>query len=199
MKYLIKGFRMLNILPIIIVVSVLLLGAVSHNTVESANGSFQLCSHKYALCTGARCIPQPGNPNLAICVCTIEEGLSVATVGCNTLKPFTDGFGVRTIFSTFSFAQFECGKEALHCPDGTPWTNCLNQRCTVDPSDPCRAICTCEVVRSGAWFTAGGNCDESTCATGYWSGALDIDLEPSSAFLMKALGLNESPIISCRN
>jgi hypothetical protein len=192
MKHLIKGFRISCILFIILATSSLLYAASSNS-----KPSFQLCSHKYALCTGSRCIPQPGNPNLAICPCTVEEGLSVATVACNTLRPVTDNFGVRTIFSTFSFLEFECGNKALHCPDGTPWTNCLNQRCTVDPSDPCKAICICEIVRSGNWFTAGGDCEQSTCATGYWSGALDQDLEPSSAFLMKALGLIKSPIRSC--
>ena len=192
MKYLIKGFPVPYILPVIIVFG-MLLGASSY----SSTGSFQLCSHKYALCTGAKCIPQPGNTNLAICPCTVEEGLSAATVACDTLKPFTDSLGVHTIFSTFSFVQFECGKKALHCPSGTPWTNCLNQQCTVNPSDPCKAICTCEIVRSGNWFTAGGNSDKSTCTTGYWSGALDQDLEPSSAFLVNALGLRKSPIKSC--
>lgn len=171
--------------------------ASSFITTGSSSGGFQLCYQKYALCTSAKCVPVPGNPNQAVCTCAVQEGPNVATVPCDTLTPTTDSFGIQTIYSTFSFVEFECGKKVLHCPDGTPWTNCLNMQCTVDPVNPCKAICTCDVVRSGKWFTAGGHCDQSTCATHYWSGALDQDLKPSSDFLVKALGLKKSPIKSC--
>lgn len=172
--------------------------SMSHvNLGENSNGGFQLCFQPYALCTAARCVPLPGDPAHAICSCTVEEGASVSTVPCDTLKPSTDSFGVTTLYSTFSFKEFEKGKKALHCPDGTPWTNCLNMKCTEDPANPRKALCVCEIMRSGKWFTAGGRCDKSTCASSYWSGALLQDLKPSSAFLVKALGLKKSPLKSC--
>lgn len=196
MKHLIQNICISYVLPVVAATATLAV-ALSFNTMETSNSSFHLCHHKYALCTAARCVPQPGNSNQAICFCTVEKGPSVATVPCDTLRPSTDSFGVRTIFSTFSFAEFENGKKVLHCPNGTPWTNCLNQQCTVDPSNPNKAVCICNIMRTGRWFTAGGHCDKSTCASHYWSGALDQDLKPSIAFLVKALGLKKSPVKIC--
>lgn len=195
MNDLIKNIFISYVLPVLAAV-VMLIVASSYTSIDNSSG-FQLCNHKYALCTSAKCVPVPNNPTQAICSCSIEKGPSVATVPCDTLRPFTDSFGVRTVFSTFSFVEFEEGKKVLHCPDGTPWTNCLNQQCTVDPTNPRKATCICDIVRSGNWFTAGGHCDKSTCATHYWSGALDQDLKPSSDFLVKALGLKKSPIKTC--
>lgn len=199
MKVFIRDICITYVFPVI-VAAFMLAVASSYKSIESdgsSNTAFELCFHQYALCTAAKCVPLPGNPTQAICSCVVEEGPSAATVPCNTLRPFTDSFDIRTIFSTFSFAEFEKGKKALHCPDGTPWVNCLNKQCTVDPSNPHKALCICDILRSGRWFTAGGRCDRSTCATNYWSGALIQDLKPSSAFLVKALGLKKSPIKSC--
>lgn len=196
MKHLVQDIWIPYVLPVVAAVAMLVVIS-SYSTRENSNSGFQLCFHPYALCTSAKCVPQPGNPNQAICSCVVEKGPSAATVPCDTLTPFTDSFGIRTIFSTFSFEEFENGKKALHCPDGTPWSNCLNKQCTVDPTNPHKAICICDIVRTGKWFTAGGHCDSSTCATSYWSGALVSDLKPSSAFLVKALGLKKSPVKSC--
>jgi hypothetical protein len=65
-----------------------------------------ICDQQFALCTSAPCIPQPGNPKVAICTCDVEEGPKLATVPCDTLKPSTDANGVRTIFSTYSPSSF---------------------------------------------------------------------------------------------
>jgi len=81
--------------------------------------------------------------------------------------------------------QFEAGKKGMKCPSGTPWTWCLNKRCTVDPGNSKRAICSCDVMRSGEWMTLGGNCDTSTCNTGYWSGAALSDFASGVVFLSK--------------
>lgn len=196
MKHLVQNIWISYLLPVFLAVAMLIVFS-SYKKKENSNSGFQLCYNEYALCTSAKCVPLPGNPNQVICSCVVENGPSAATVPCDTLTPFTDSFGIRTIFSTFSFEEFQNGKKALHCPDGTPWSNCLNKQCTVDPSDPQKAICICDLVRTGKWFTAGGDCDSSTCATNYWSGALDSDLKPSSAFLVKALGLKKSPVKSC--
>lgn len=180
------------IFPVLAVVAV----ACSYNQSGTTN---YLCRQQYALCTSALCVPQPGNPSKAICFCSVEEGPSLATVHCDSIKPSTDKNGIRTVFSTFSFNQFEEGKKGMKCPSNTPWTWCLNKTCTVDPTNPKKAVCVCDVMRNtGEWMTLGGNCDTSTCATGYWSGATLQDNDQGNEFLVKALGLKESPAKWCQ-
>jgi hypothetical protein len=161
------------------------------------NQTNKLCMHAYALCTSAMCIPQPGNPKQAICFCDVEQGPNMSTVSCDSLRPSTDKNGVQTVYSTFSFKQFKAGKKGLVCPNGTPWSWCLNKRCTVEPSNPKKAVCICDVMRTGKWTTLGGNCDPSTCNTGYWSGATLNDLQQANIFMTKALSLDESPVKWC--
>lgn len=182
--------------------SFLLIAAVAVFTIafgneQGAKSDMQLCKHQYALCTSALCIPQPGDPTKAICFCAVEEGASMASVPCNTIQPSTDADGIRTVYSTFSLEQFKQGKKVLRCPSGTPWTWCLNKRCTVDSSDSKKAICVCDVLRTEEWITLGGNCDTATCTTGYWSGATVKDFNEATAFMTKALGLNKSPVKWC--
>jgi len=161
--------------------------------------TMELCTHSYALCTSARCVPQPGNPSKAICFCDVEEGGSMATTPCDRLQPSTDANGIRTVYSTFSFKQFVQGKRVLKCPGGTPWTWCLNKRCTVDPSDSTKAICICDVVRTAEdWITFGGECDSSTCKTAYWSGATLSDFNKGNVFMVRKLGLDQPPVKWCQ-
>jgi hypothetical protein len=164
---------------------------------QAAKSDMQLCKHQYALCTSALCIPQPGDPTKAICFCAVEEGASMASVPCNTIQPSTDANGIRTVYSAFSLEQFKQGKKVLTCASGTPWTWCLSKRCTVDPSDPKKAICVCDVLRTGEWITLGGNCDTATCTTGYWSGATVKDFNEATSFMVKALSLDQSPVEWC--
>jgi hypothetical protein len=182
--------------------SFLLIEAVAVFTIaigneQAAKSDMQLCKHQYALCTSALCIPQPGDPTKAICFCAVEEGASMASVPCNTIQPSTDANGLRTVYSAFSLEQFKRGKKVLTCASGTPWTWCLNKRCTVDPSDPKKAICVCDVLRTGEWITLGGNCDSTTCSTGYWSGATLKDFNEATSFMVKALSLDQSPVKWC--
>ena len=86
----------------------------------------------------------------------------------------------------------------MKCPSGTPWTWCLNKPCTVDPADPKKAICTCDVARTGEWMTLGGGCDTTTCTTAYWSAAPLADFESANAFMTKAMGLQRSPATWCK-
>jgi hypothetical protein len=164
---------------------------------QAAKSNMQVCKHQYALCTSALCIPQPGDPTKAICFCAVEEGPSMASVPCNTIQPSTDANGIRTVYSALSLEQFKQGKKVLTCSSGTPWTWCLNKRCTVDPSDPKKAICVCDVLRTGESITLGGNCDTGTCTTGYWSGATLKDFNEATSFMVKALSLNQSPVKWC--
>ena len=92
------------------------------------------CQQQFALCTSAPCIPQPGNPKVAMCMCAVEDGPNLATQPCDTLKPSTDANGIRSLYSQFALKQFASGLKTLKCPSGTPWTWCLNKPCTVDPA-----------------------------------------------------------------
>lgn len=121
----------------------------------------------------------------------------MSTAACDTLKPSTDANGIRTVYSEFALVQFAAGMQGMKCPSGTPWTWCLNKICTVNPLDPKKAMCVCDVKRTGEWMTAGGNCDTSTCKTAYWSGAPLSDFESGTSFMVKALGLEKSPVQWC--
>ena len=67
---------------------------------EPASAENYLCRQQFALCTSAPCIPQPGSTKVAMCTCDVEDGPSVATVACDTVKPSTDEYGVRTVYSS---------------------------------------------------------------------------------------------------
>ena len=162
---------------------------IAFGTEQAAKPGMQLCKHQYALCTSALCIPQPDDPTKAICFCAVEDGASMSSVACNTTLPSIDANGIRTVYSAFSLEQFKQDKKVLQCPNGTPWTWCLNKRCTVDPSDPKKAICVCDVLRTEEWITLGGNCDTATCKTGYWSGANGKRLQRSGLFYGKGAWL----------
>lgn len=129
-----------------------------------------ICEQEYALCTSARCIPVPGSSNNAICDCVVENGKSAGYTTCEKRKPSQDKYKVTSLTSTFSFAQFAT-KKPMNCPKGLPWTNCVDMLCSVDPQNPKRALCTCKIESTQAFFTFGGGCNTNTCATGFWSGA----------------------------
>ena len=192
----VKSVLLTCVLPVLAVLAVSF--AYAQTTTPASSLTMYLCKQQYALCTSAVCIPQPGDPTKVICTCDVEDGASMASVACDTLQPSTDANGIRTVFSTYSLTQSIQGLKAMTCPGGTPWSQCLNKRCTVDPSDPTKAICTCDVVRSpNQWMTLGGNCNTSTCATSYWSGATIPDAYSGGAFMSKALGLDKSPVQWC--
>src|SRR5262245_1815263 len=137
-------------------------------------------------------------PQVAICSCDVEDGPSLASVACDTVKPSTDANGIRTVYSQFALKQWQQGKKTLKCPSGTPWTWCLDKPCTVDPANPKKAICACDVVRTGEWITAGGNCNAATCNTAYWSAAPLDAFSDGTDFLLKSLKLKKSPVTWCR-
>lgn len=171
--------------------------AIAFGAEKAAKSNMLLCKRQYALCTSALCIPQPGDPTKAICFCDVEEGASMSSVPCNTTEPSADANGIRTVYSAFSLEQFKQGTKVLRCPNGTPSTWCLNKRCTADPSDPKKAICVCDVLRTEEWITLGGNCDTGTCTTGYWSGATVKDFNEATSFMVTALNLDQSLVKWC--
>ncbi|HAT1659464.1 TPA: hypothetical protein RG395_002320 [Legionella pneumophila] len=141
-----------------------------NNGFAQASATPIICDQEYALCTSARCIPTPGNPTNAVCDCVVEKGKSAGYKTCKERKPVRDRYKVTSLVSTFSFEQFAF-KKPMNCPEGLPWTNCVDMPCTVDPQNSERALCVCKIERSQAFFTFGGDCNTNTCATGFWSGA----------------------------
>src|SRR5262245_2442555 len=166
--------------------------------VAPAQAENYFCQQQFALCTSAPCIPEPGNPKVAICTCDVQDGANLATVACDTVKPSTDANGIRTVYSQFTLNQFQAGKRGLKCASGTPWTWCLNKPCTVDPANPKQASCACDILRSGEWMTAGCKCNTATCRSAYWSGASVNDVSDATNFLIKSLNIKKSPLNWCQ-
>ena len=154
------------------VFGVLMLCTLSFAQAEgSAAESQVMCDQEYALCTSARCIPDPTDPTKkALCNCDVFVGKSLGATSCDKRKPQQLSNDVKAVTSTFSFQQMP-PKEAMYCPDGAVWTDCLDYPCVVDPSDPNKALCSCAIVTTGKSVTFGGDCDTSTCKNAFWSAA----------------------------
>ena len=157
-----------------------------------------VCKSVYALCSAAKCIPDPSNPGHAICFCKTFKGPNVSPIPCDRAGKKTGKRGVVNLVSTFSIENSRQGKMSMICPKGTPWTNCFGAPCTVDPTDPSKAICICPIVDSKVrWLTFGGDCDTDNCETGYWSGA-DVDDSNGYVSLLAAkAGVDTSVVKMC--
>lgn len=173
-----------------------LLVAFGVYTIDQKASEGHICSQEYALCTSAPCIPDPQDPKKSICFCTVQQGKSFGNASCAHRKPYTDKFGVRFVTSDYSFAEYHT-KKTMICPDGKPWSFCLDKKCTVDPKDPTRAICTCDVLHAQKFVTLGGNCDKATCDTAYWSGATLDEVNTAMSILSKAFGMQKGPENYC--
>jgi len=165
----------------VIGMGIILFGFFIFNTYNKS--SYIMCNQPYALCTSAKCVPNPDNYNQTICNCDIEHGDSIGTKQCDQLKGYIEN-NIKYIFSTFSPLQsVKQGKKILHCDAKYPWSNCLNQKCEVDPRDPKKAICACDLVKSKKdWITFGGNANPSACANNYFSGAYFDDYKSAMKF-----------------
>ncbi|MEG6509830.1 hypothetical protein V6C03_12735 [Methyloligella sp. 2.7D] len=151
----------------------------------------------YALCTSAKCIPDPRAPDkTAICSCEVTSGPNFGTVPCDARKPTEEGGKTVAVMSLYSFAQAPT-KPLMACPSGKPWTDCLNKPCRVDPSNPLKAICSCAIETTGAFVTYGGSCNTLTCDTAYWSAATVASFEQGSQELVEAMQLQKSPVTYC--
>ena len=161
------------------------------------NNTGVICENKYVLCTSAPGIPDPSNPDTkAICSCNVNEGKNFGMSECQTRTPVTDSNGVTRAVSNYSFNQTPV-KPGLLCPAGKPWTFCLDKPCIIDPANPLKAICTCDIERKEAFVTFGGECNTMTCDTAYWSAATLEDIKGANATLMKAFDLKDDPIDYC--
>lgn len=164
---------------------------------KSSNESGKVCENEYVLCTSAPCIPDPTNPDKkAICKCEVNKGQNFGMSDCEARKPTTDSNGVTKALSTYSFAQAPT-KYLIACPKGKPWTDCLDQPCIVDQTNPLEAICTCKIIRNQAFVTYGGNCNTNTCDNAYWSSATLASFLEGSSTLAKAMGLEKVPAEFC--
>ena len=143
---------------------------ISEHTYANIQPAYHVCKNEYALCTSAQCIPNPNNPKgEAICRCDVHHGTNLGNSTCQQRIPKVVN-DIVLVKSTFSFKQFGKMKH-MTCPNKVAWSDCLDSNCTVDPINPKHAICNCKLKWSQASVTLGGNCDQNTCKTGYWSAA----------------------------
>ena len=155
-------------------------------SIDASEAHFQVCKNQYALCTSARCIPNPDDPNhKSICKCDIEKGVNIGMTSCDKRVPKQVN-GVTTLLSTFSFEQLPKLK-VMTCVQKHAWSNCLDYPCTVDPQNPSKAMCSCQLENSADFVTVGGNCKTASCAGGYWSGATKTSSFAASQSLAKYL------------
>ena len=160
---------------------VILLGFFLWSQWKQTITSYKMCNQPYALCTSAKCVPNPKNYNQTICNCDIEHGNSIGTKSCDQLKGYREK-NVNYIFSTFSPLQSEHGRKVLNCGKEYPWSTCLNQKCEIDPQDKTKAICACDLVQSDKdWITFG----KKPCANNYYSGAYMEDYKKTMDFWNK--------------
>ncbi len=156
-----------------------------------------ICNQKYVICTDAPCRQIPGTKNKAMCSCEVEEGASYGFSSCDARKQTIGKKGAVELISTFSFAQFRDHK-VMTCPAGTAWTDCLDKKCIVDdPTEPNKANCTCNIIRSNTYVTLGGQCDTKSCSTTLWSGATPSQYQKGKNILTKFLKLDNSPAQYC--
>lgn len=125
-----------------------------------------LCKQPYVLCTTASCQPSESDPAVVICGCLVEDGYSFGYTTCAERAPAGE-----TLISTFSTQDVTSSFRAMSCPAGDRWANCLDMPCQIDPGDPTRATCACQVVETEAFVAVGGDCDTSTCSSVIWSAA----------------------------
>jgi hypothetical protein len=112
---------------------------------------YNLCDQPYALCTSAKCIKSPQDPNTAICSCSVENGCSMGLEDCSALQPFSSN-GVDYIYSTYNPSQFfEKNMNLYEYSDNSQFANCLDQICTIDPLDSNNAICQCQLSTNSSW------------------------------------------------
>jgi hypothetical protein len=167
---------------------------------DDAAGKSVVCEGRYALCTSAACTPIPVRDaktgkmivTRALCECAVANGPSLGDLPCAERAPQGDG---RFLVSTYSFGE-TATHPAMTCPTGTPWAFCYDQPCVVDPKDPSKAQCTCQVHTDGEFQTLGGNCDKTKCGT-LWSAATPDGRKGASELLASAEGLKTVPANSC--
>lgn len=162
------------------------------NPAQAAHDNVKVCKQEYVLCTSAPCIPDPRHSNYAICSCDVENGYSAGYKTCVQRAAKIKSFKVKQLISTFSFEQFK-SKKSMNCPQGKPWTDCVDAPCTVDPMNASKAICSCQIKHDQPFVTFGGDCNMNTCSTGFWSGSMSASSATLRASLLDKLHSTKNP------
>ncbi|WP_346899641.1 hypothetical protein [uncultured Roseibium sp.] len=200
----------------------LLIFAGGTSFADEASSDGIVCNGYYALCTSARCIPDPRAPlTYGICSCEVRNGTNFGLqTNCGQRIPFqsmNDGSTKQvdniaeittaaaepvSLRSTYSFGQ-AADKSVMKCEAGSAWTDCLDARCTLDPTDPLKAICTCKIgTKDGAhadqdFVTFGGDCNTLSCVPSLWSAATIPSFKLGTEVMTNALGLDTAPVSYC--
>ena len=82
-------------------ISLIFFSLVLLSTVYAKDMKPVVCDQDYALCTSARCIPDPRNPDNAICDCVVSKGKSVGYKTCAEREPNKNKYKATRLISTF--------------------------------------------------------------------------------------------------
>lgn len=157
-------------------------------SIAQAQGGVNVCAAQtFALCSYAPCRPIPGDPSKALCDCEVFDAVSVGNGTCEERATKPGPYGLTQVASAFSLIEIPT-RPLMACPEGSIWTQCLDAPCFIDPSDPSKASCTCEVQTTGIGLTLGGNCDTATCADAFWSAATQAQVDGGIDAIAKYLG-----------
>jgi hypothetical protein len=160
-----------------------------HDSPAQAQGGINVCPPQvFALCSYAPCRPIPGDPTKALCDCEVFDDVAVGNLSCGARMPQPGPYGLTQVFSAFSLIEIPA-RPLMTCPAGTVWTQCLDAPCFVDPTNPNKAACTCQVQTTETAQTYGGNCDTATCATSFWSAATPAQVQGGIDAIAEYLGI----------
>jgi len=136
---------------------------------ESAN-KWIICSQMYARCSTAACIPSPDNPTSAtLCQCDVVNGPNLGLSTCEQRQPITVRPHTTLIRANFSFEKTTPSK-LMTCDSSNAWSDCMEAPCIIDPTNPTKTICRCQLKQGEAFATLGGGCNPDTCQNHFWSG-----------------------------
>jgi hypothetical protein len=143
------------------------------------------CNQKYGLCPAAQCIPNPNDKTQAYCWCDVVNGVnySLGNDSCEKIKGYTSETGEEVIYSTFSPIIASMGYTKVSCSPQDVNLNCMNKICSVNPHNPSKAICVCDVSDNKGldWVTFNENNKPMSC--NYQSGASMQDYKTINSFI----------------
>lgn len=154
------------------------------------------CQNTYALCTSAKCVPLPNDPDMTVCSCVVREGWNWGQSSCKLREPIIIRPRKAYLLSTYSFAQAK-HKSVMECTGGQRWTDCLDAVCVVSPYDKLKANCFCPYGTGNRMVTYGGDCKAEACENVIWSAATPKAFALGSMLLAKAMGLSKPPATFC--
>jgi hypothetical protein len=133
------------------------------------------CQGTYALCIEAACSLIPTRNSVgklaadhALCACDVVSGWSMGPTPCAERAETVQG---TKTFLTSAFSNlYSARSRVLSCPSPSQeWAYCYGAPCVVDPNDPKKALCDCQ-VKTGSVKILGGHCRPEACSQ-LWVGA----------------------------